>query len=247
MVAVFFKNLLSWYLIMKLKQSVRPRRIEYLEIPTDAGPSQYPSDQQQDHLVKQQQQLPDSLIKGKEIMEEAKAKSPESNWVIYIRENLKQARQEDRADAWGKLCIYRVPKSLRECDNMAYIPQIVSVGPYHHGKKGLRDMERHKWRALYHILKRTHQNVQLYLDSIKELEEKAVACYEGQIGLNSNEFILMMVLDGCFILELFRGATEGFNQLGYSRNDPVFCNSRIDALNSTRHVNAREPTPTFRA
>lgn len=32
----------------------------------------------------------------------------------------------------------------------------------------------------------------------------------------------MLVLDGCFVLELFRGAAEGFSQLGYPRNDPIF-------------------------
>lgn len=45
---------------------------------------------------------------------------------------------------------------------------------------------------------------------MKELEEKARAYYEGTITLSSNEFIELMVLDGCFILELFRGASEGF-------------------------------------
>ncbi|KAJ6366823.1 hypothetical protein OIU77_003244 [Salix suchowensis] len=32
----------------------------------------------------------------------------------------------------------------------------------------------------------------------------------------------MMVLDGCFMLELFRDVAEGFKKLGYPRNDPVF-------------------------
>uniref|UniRef100_A0A0D2ZT14 Uncharacterized protein n=1 Tax=Brassica oleracea var. oleracea TaxID=109376 RepID=A0A0D2ZT14_BRAOL len=41
-------------------------------------------------------------------------------------------------------------------------------------------------------------------------------------SLSSNEFIEMLVLDGCFVLELFRGAVEGFTELGYARNDPVF-------------------------
>ncbi|KAL6993794.1 hypothetical protein U1Q18_011909 [Sarracenia purpurea var. burkii] len=57
---------------------------------------------------------------------------------------------------------------------------------------------------------------------MKELEEKARSCYEGEITLTSDEFVEMMVLDGCFALELFRGANEGFKHLGYSRNDPVF-------------------------
>ncbi|CAN6818751.1 unnamed protein product [Brassica oleracea var. botrytis] len=30
-------------------------------------------------------------------------------------------------------------------------------------------------------------------------------------SLSSNEFIEMLVLDGCFVLELFRGAVEGFD------------------------------------
>ena len=33
-------------------------------------------------------------------------------------------------------------------------------------------------------------------------------------SLSSNEFIEMLVLDGCFVLELFRGAVEGFTELG---------------------------------
>lgn len=230
MVAVFNKELLSWYLItLKLKETVEAG-IQNLQSPTAAARSiEYPSEQEQYHLVKQQQQQrSDSLQivisedRNVDSVEEAEAKSPEPDWVINIRERLEQARQEDVAGAWGKLSIYRVPQCLREGDEKAYIPQTVSLGPYHRGKKRLRNMERHKWRALYHVLKRTRQDVKLYLDSVKELEEKAAACYEGQIGLGSNEFVEMMVLDGCFVLELFRGVTEGFKQLGYSRNDPVF-------------------------
>ncbi|KAL7224127.1 hypothetical protein ACSBR1_025563 [Camellia fascicularis] len=93
---------------------------------------------------------------------------------------------------------------------------------YHHGRRRLRGMDRHKWRVLHHILKRTHQDIKVFLDSMKELEEKVRPCYEGQIGHSSNEFVEMMVLDGCFVLELFQGAVEGFKKLGYSRNDPVF-------------------------
>ncbi|GAV64003.1 LOW QUALITY PROTEIN: DUF247 domain-containing protein, partial [Cephalotus follicularis] len=106
---------------------------------------------------------------------------------------------------------------------------ISPLGPYHHGKRCLRQMDHHKC-SLHHVLKRNNQNIHLYLDSIN-LEEKARACHEGPIGLSSNEFVEMMVLvlelgfqhlDGCFVLELFRGVAEGFNQLGYPRHDPIF-------------------------
>lgn len=120
------------------------------------------------------------------------------------------------------MSLKQVPQCLREGDDKAYIPQIVSLGPYHHGRRRLRNMDHHKWRALYHILKRTNQDIKQYLDAVKELEEKARSCYEGSIKLGSNEFVEMMVLDGCFILELFRGVAGGFTHLGYSRNDPIF-------------------------
>lgn len=65
------------------------------------------------------------------------------------------------------------------------------------------------------IMARTKQGIEMYLDAMKELEERARACYEGTIGLSSNKFTEMLFLDGCFVLELFRGADKGFSELGY--------------------------------
>ncbi|GLT78869.1 hypothetical protein SLA2020_503880 [Shorea laevis] len=187
MVAVFNKELLSWYLItLKLRETVESGLpgTKSLELP----------EQQQQLLLQKQQQAPaDSLrivIKGDEekfkgIEEIPKSpeseKSPEYEWVISIREKLEQARQDDTAGSWGKLSIYKIPHYLREGDDKAYVPQIVSLGPYHHGKRRLRQMNRHKWRSLHRVLKRTNQDLKVYLDSMKELEEKARGCYEGTI------------------------------------------------------------------
>ena len=227
MVAVFNKELLSWYLItLKLKETLESgvpsspnsgtRSTEFPEQPP-----------QQQHLQKLQQEPSEPLHitineDGEKLQEEAS--SPESEWVISIKEKLEQARQDDAASSWAKLSIYRIPHYLRDSsgDDKAFVPQIVSLGPYHHGKRRLRQMDHHKWRSLNHVLKRTKHDIRLYLDAMKEIQERAHACYEGPINLSSNEFVEMLVLDGCFVLELFRGATEGFTQLGYSRNDPVF-------------------------
>ncbi|KAK7852467.1 upf0481 protein [Quercus suber] len=123
-----------------------------------------------------------------------------------------QASQDNAAIS--RCSIYKVPYYLREGDYKAYAPRIVSVGPYHHGKKGLLEMDRHKWRALHHVLKRTKHDINLYLDAVKKLEKKARACYQGQsiTSLGSNEFVEMMVLDGCFVTEVFRGAAEGLTK-----------------------------------
>lgn len=224
MVAVFNKELLSWYLItIKLNQAVEKQN-QNAQIPTNSRSIDFPESTQEIHPLNNSIQLE----------EERKLIEEEPEWLITIKQKLDQAQNDDAAGQWAKLCIYRVPQCLRENDDKAYIPQTVSLGPYHHGKKRLRSMERHKWRALHHVLKRTNQRIELYLDAVKELEDKARACYEGPICLSSNEFVEMMVLDSCFVLELFCGAAGGFTRLGYSRNDPIF------AMRGTMHSIQRD-------
>ncbi|WCJ31262.1 hypothetical protein M5689_012768 [Euphorbia peplus] len=221
MVAVYNKELLSWYLItVKLRETVAS---------SAALPEIQQPNQQQQQQQTQSESEPNVTQKDGEIQqaqhehEHEQTPSPDHEWVISIKEKLEQSSQDDVGDSWEKLCIYRVPHYLREGDDKAYVPQMVSLGPYHHGKRRLRQMDRHKWRALQHVLKRSDQDIKVYLDSIREVEEKARSCYEGSTSLSSNEFIEMMVVDGCFLLELFRGAAaEGFKELGYSRSDPIF-------------------------
>lgn len=228
MVAVFNKELLSWYLItLKLRETVESGIVNS---PSTDRSVQFPEEQTHGHLQNHQQRAapPSDALRvvinedSHENCSEEVPKSPESEWVISIKEKLNQARQDDAAGSWARLSIYRIPHYLREGDDKAYVPQIVSLGPYHHGKKRLRQMDRHKWRSLHQILKRTDQDVKIYLDEMKELEEKARECYEGPILMSSSEFVEMLVLDGCFVLELFQGVAGGFKQLGYPRNDPVF-------------------------
>ncbi|CAL0311560.1 unnamed protein product [Lupinus luteus] len=220
MVAVFNKELLSWYLItLKIKETLQ------LGVPSAPSSGMLSTEFPEQQKLQQEpsESLHITISEGGEHSQEG-ATSPESEWMISTKEKLEQACQDDEACSWDKLSIYQIPHYLRDSssDDKAYVPQIVSLGPYHHGKRRLREMERHKWRSLNHVLKRTNHDIRLYLDAMNAIKERAISCYEGSISLISNEFVEMLVLDGCFVLELFRGATEGFAPLGYSRNDPVF-------------------------
>ncbi|XP_072978827.1 UPF0481 protein At3g47200-like [Typha angustifolia] len=209
MVAVFNKELLSWYLItLKLKETV------------DANlPKSQPSTPQPPPPLLITQGIEESTTKSQP---QSQSGEPDE-WVVSIQEKLDQACQDESSCPWAKHSIYRVPKSLREGDEKSYVPQVVSLGPFHHGKRRLREMEPHKWRALHHVLRRTQHPISLYLDAVSLLEDRVRSCYEDLIHLPSNELVLCLLLDGTFILELFRGAAgEGFEKLGYSRHDPVF-------------------------
>ncbi|KAH9741178.1 DUF862 domain-containing protein [Citrus sinensis] len=52
-------------------------------------------------------------------------------------------------------CIYRVPQTRRCFHPIDYTPQLVSIGPLHHGNPELQAMEEHKLRYLHHFLQRT--------------------------------------------------------------------------------------------
>eukprot|EP00268_Persea_americana_P047477 TRINITY_DN4951_c0_g1_i3.p1 TRINITY_DN4951_c0_g1~~TRINITY_DN4951_c0_g1_i3.p1 ORF type:complete len:302 (-),score=38.01 TRINITY_DN4951_c0_g1_i3:141-1046(-) len=67
-------------------------------------------------------------------------------------------------------------------------------------------MEEHKWRYLHDILSRKTEGwLEDCLATVKGLEKKARNYYSELITtLDSDSFVEMMVLDGCFILELFR-------------------------------------------
>jgi hypothetical protein len=242
MVAVFNKDVLSWYLItLKIKETV------------DANIKKSPSPQWQSLPLKLRLAngtTPGGAAGGGEaltrpaqgrlspIPAQSPAHSPkpqDSEWVVTIRGKLAQARAEEAACPWARLSVYRVPKTLREGDERAYMPQVVSIGPLHAGKRRLREMERHKWRALHHVVKRTGHDVTAYLDALRPMEERVRGCYDGRVAwMPSNEFVQCLVLDGTFVLELFRGALDGSkgfaDDLGYSRHDPVF------AMRSAMHA-----------
>lgn len=138
-------------------------------------------------------------------------------------------------------CIYRVRETLSKDNADKYFPTFISIGPFHHGKDNLRATEDHKWRYLNTLFTRK-PNVETSLDSVKalkemasksnvetimdncvkalkEMESKVRKFYSEEIHLPSDEFVKMMLLDGCFIIELFlTSSTKGLRR----RDDPFF-------------------------
>ncbi|KAG6667585.1 hypothetical protein I3843_01G101800 [Carya illinoinensis] len=106
-------------------------------------------------------------------------------------------------------CIYKVHEQLREVNEKAYKPVMLAIGPYnHHGEVGQGFMEEHKLRYLKEMLERTNGHVETYMEALIKLEGKARKCYAECISQSKHEFAKMMLLDGCFIIELFRKYQE---------------------------------------
>ncbi|CAA0829679.1 Plant protein of unknown function (DUF247 [Striga hermonthica] len=101
--------------------------------------------------------------------------------------------------------IFTVPTTLAAAnDGRAYRPQIVSVGPYHHGDPGLRMIQEHKWRLLGALLDRARVGLEDLLRAVQPLEAQARDCYSAAVHVSVDEFVEMLVVDGCFVVELLR-------------------------------------------
>ncbi|KAF5465129.1 hypothetical protein F2P56_015160 [Juglans regia] len=119
-------------------------------------------------------------------------------------------------------CIYKVHEQLRNVNEKAYKPVLLAIGPYNdQNKVGQGFMKEHKLRYLQQMLKRTKGSVKAYIATLKELEERALKYYGEHISQTSNEFVEMMLLDGCFIIELFH-KYEIYCKAGGCQDDPIF-------------------------
>ncbi|CAL5355332.1 unnamed protein product [Camellia sinensis] len=97
-------------------------------------------------------------------------------------------------------CICRVPRKLRQLNEAAYTPQMVSIGPLHHGEKHLKGMEEQKMRCLQSFLACETINLEDCVKMIKNWERTIRNCYAESIKLSSDEFVEMILLDSSFII-----------------------------------------------
>ncbi|KAM3733286.1 hypothetical protein ACB098_11G124000 [Castanea mollissima] len=130
------------------------------------------------------------------------------------------APQVEEPPLWAdSCCIYRVPKRLREVNKDAYTPKLISIGPFHHGKEELRDMETQKLRYYIGFCDRTKIRPNDIARVVAERELEILRCYEGIIGFTREDFMNMVVLDSIFIIEhFFRATAEGENENNYTGN-----------------------------
>ncbi|XP_034930794.1 UPF0481 protein At3g47200-like [Populus alba] len=113
--------------------------------------------------------------------------------------------------------IYRVPKRLRDSKEYAYTPQLVSIGPIHHGKEELKEMEEQKKIYLQKFLKQSKLSVK---ECIAGSETRSRNCYADNFeNISKEDFVKMMLLDSSFIIMVF---LIRFDSSFRSNNDRIF-------------------------
>ncbi|KAK3444879.1 hypothetical protein EUGRSUZ_A00673, partial [Eucalyptus grandis] len=153
-----------------------------------------------------------------------------------MKDRLKQEPTLLKPSAGTKYCtIFRAPKSQEESNPNAYKPHVVSIGPYHHGKEQLKMMEQHKARVFSRLLDRTSDDdddgpgLDDYFTAVASLETDIRDSYSEDLNCESADLIEMMVLDACFIIELFRVGSFSTVMTPEYEDDPLFLTNWIVA------------------
>ncbi|KAK4413526.1 hypothetical protein Salat_2765200 [Sesamum alatum] len=141
---------------------------------------------------------------------------------------------------WSKRCIYRIPPCVTDLNKKVYAPQMVSLGPYHHGTRNLSAMEVHKRRALSHFLKRSGKPFCRFVHALTPAVQDLRDAYDNLDSewQDDEKFLKLMIVDGCFVLEILRTTTATMTTAmsttattqtdhkpqDYASNDPIFSN-----------------------
>ncbi|KAK9289409.1 hypothetical protein L1049_007564 [Liquidambar formosana] len=128
------------------------------------------------------------------------------DWMVPINNRLATIKK------WRKgSSIHRVPNQLRKVDEEAYSPRIVSIGPFHSSTTKDRDhllaMDELKLLYTVYLVHRTTDGKKFLCQCGKAIFKLADArvrpSYAEDIKLERGELAEIMLVDGCFILELF--------------------------------------------
>ncbi|XP_066372848.1 putative UPF0481 protein At3g02645 [Miscanthus floridulus] len=132
----------------------------------------------------------------------------EVRWVVQIRQSLEEDAPGDDDDDTGiPVSVFNVPKPLQVHKPEAYTPQFIALGPYHHWRPELYEMERYKLAATRRAQKRLRDGgvrLDALVDQFKRLERKVRAYYHRYLDFSGETLAWMMLVDGAFLLEFLQ-------------------------------------------
>ncbi|XP_012079893.1 UPF0481 protein At3g47200 isoform X2 [Jatropha curcas] len=131
------------------------------------------------------------------------------NFEINVQElaSYLQEKRLSNSPLSTQSCIYRVPSVLSSHKEHLFEPNLVSIGPYHRCNLKLQPFEKIKLWYLDRLIARAptlQTNLECFIQSIGTNAENCYKHYSQELYMSVDEFIEMLIIDGCFIIEFFR-------------------------------------------
>ncbi|KAL0384922.1 UNVERIFIED_CONTAM: hypothetical protein Sradi_2886500 [Sesamum radiatum] len=143
-------------------------------------------------------------------------------WVIQVDQRVSQTSTgESQADR-NTTSIYRVPSE----EHVTFVckPSRVSFGPYYNGDVSCSQTVERKEGSLVHFLARSRKPLKSYVETLTAVVQHLKDSYhqlERKWRDDTEGFLWMMILDGCFLIEVLRSGTNYYSG-DHSRKNPVF-------------------------
>uniref|UniRef100_A0A0E0I6S0 Uncharacterized protein n=1 Tax=Oryza nivara TaxID=4536 RepID=A0A0E0I6S0_ORYNI len=126
--------------------------------------------------------------------------------AIHVEDELNKAAEKVAADISRlETKIHRIPANMLDLanDGMHYfVPNVVAIGPYHHGLPHLLEAEDVKRAAAYYFCRGSGHSAMVVYEKILSVAGEARSCYadDAVAGIPDADFATMMFHDGCFLL-----------------------------------------------
>ena len=131
-----------------------------------------------------------------------KVKIDVDDWVDQIRDGLCGEIEVEEDESELRICVFNVPKELLAAKAEAYIPQSVSIGPYHQWRPELYETERYKVTAARRYQKRIQaQTFEEVVEEVRKYEWQIRSCYHKYLDFSEEALAWLMALDAAFVLE----------------------------------------------
>ncbi|CAK7335995.1 unnamed protein product [Dovyalis caffra] len=114
---------------------------------------------------------------------------------------------------------------MTDLNKKAFGPQTVSFGPYHHEEEPLKPMEEHRERALLQYLKRFGKSLNPFVESLEKEVEVLKGSYDrldASLEYDTSRFLQLMILHGCFLLQILSTKADDHKTAEYASTDPIF-------------------------
>ena len=151
--------------------------------------------------------------------------------VVEVKDNLKKLLMKsvavEKLGSSGKTIkpsIYKIPNFIKDVHKEAYMPHMVSFGPYHHGEKNLAPMEQEKLKVFRHLVDVKGVDYESIVRNVSNILEDLYGAYDDldedwwKDNAGSAKFMKMMIIDGCFML-VFLSNDEGCRSLITLKSD----------------------------
>ena len=152
---------------------------------------------------------------------EADAGAPLSSWVVEMEKTIGDMNIDPAAEMarWKRHSIYQVPERIKNLHNSkAYRPELVSLGPFHHGEPDLLPMEEHKRRAVVHLVKRSGRPLRDFVAAVAEATQQLQEAYKDLAGQWRGAENRQRFVEEAMRMDALGGKVDD----DYAPNDPVF-------------------------